>query len=189
MKNAFTLICAALLSVISFVSCDFTAEDFIAPQDTWVNKDFKYAYKDSNGTENTVTLTGYFLYSDDEYTNSELVNVTDGKLNSGLTVVIISRNKDALGLSAKTYVKKTFAKGKVTEADPDDTATSAEFDVGPAFWTAFYLGNSISFAKNGNNVPDQLRYDSYTELSTEGLKEFTSKFSWRKLLANILLAE
>lgn len=173
MKNAFTLICAALLSVISFVSCDFTAEDFIAPQDTWVNKDFKYAYKDSNGTEKTVTLTGYFLYSDDNYTNSNF--------KSGVEI--------PAGLSAKTYVKKTFAKGKVTEADPDDTATSAEFDVGPAFWTAFYLGNSISFAKNGNNVPDQLRYDSYTELSTEGLKEFTSKFSWRKLLANILLAE
>lgn len=187
MKNAFTLICAALLSVISFVSCDFTAEDFIAPQDTWVNKDFKYAYKDSNGTEKTVTLTGYFLYSDDEYTNSNFKSSVE--IPAGLTVVIISRNKDALGLSAKTYVKKTFAKGKVTEADPDDTATSAEFDVGPAFWTAFYLGNSISFAKNGNNVPDQLRYDSYTELSTEGLKEFTSKFSWRKLLANILLAE
>lgn len=187
MKNAFTLICAALLSVISFVSCDFTAEDFIAPQDTWVNKDFKYAYKDSNGTEKTVTLTGYFLYSDDEYTNSNFKSGVE--IPAGLTVVIISRNKDALGLSAKTYVKKTFAKGKVTEADPDDTATSAEFDVGPAFWTAFYLGNSISFAKNGNNVSDQLRYDSYTELSTEGLKEFTSKFSWRKLLANILLAE
>lgn len=187
MKNAFTLICAALLSVISFVSCDFTAEDFIAPQDTWVNKDFKYAYKDSNGTENTVTLTGYFLYSDDEYTNSNFKSSVE--IPAGLTVVIISRNKDALGLSAKTYVKKTFAKGKVTEADPDDTATSAEFDVGPAFWTAFYLGNSISFAKNGNNVPEQLRYDSYTELSAEGLKEFTSKFSWRRLLANILLAE
>lgn len=187
MKNAFTLICAALLSVISFVSCDFTAEDFIAPQDTWVNKDFKYAYKDSNGTEKTVTLTGYFLYSDDVYTNSNFKSGVE--IPAGLTVVIISRNKDALGLSAKTYVKKTFAKGKVTEADPDDTATSAEFDVGPAFWTAFYLGNSISFAKNGNNVPDQLRHDSYTELSTEGLKEFTSKFSWRKLLANILLAE
>lgn len=187
MKNAFTLICAALLSVISFVSCDFTAEDFIAPQDTWVNKDFKYAYKDSNGTEKTVTLTGYFLYSDDEYTNSNFKSSV--KIPAGLTVVIISRNKDALGLSAKTYVKKTFAKGKVTEADPDDTATSAEFDVGPAFWTAFYLGNSISFAKNGNNVPEQLRSDSYTELSAEGLKEFTSKFSWRKLLANILLAE
>lgn len=187
MKNAFTLICAALLSVISFVSCDFTAEDFIAPQDTWVNKDFKYAYKDSNGTEKTVTLTGYFLYSDDEYTNSNFKSSVE--IPAGLTVVIISRNKDALGLSAKTYVKKTFAKGKVTEADPDDTATSAEFDVGPAFWTAFYLGNSISFAKNGNNVPEQLRSDSYTELSAEGLKEFTSKFSWRKLLANILLAE
>lgn len=129
MKNAFTLICAALLSVISFVSCDFIAEDFIAPQDTWVNKDFKYAYKDSNGTEKTVTLTGYFLYSDDDYTNS---NFKFGvEIPAGLTVVIISRNKDALGLSAKTYVKKTFAKGKVTEADPDDTATSAEFDVGP----------------------------------------------------------
>lgn len=187
MKNAFTLICAALLSVISFVSCDFTAEDFIAPQDTWVNKDFKYAYKDSNGTEKTVTLTGYFLYSDDVYTNSNFKSSVE--IPAGLTVVIISRNKDALGLSAKTYVKKTFAKGKVTEADPDDTATSAEFDVGPAFWTAFYLGNSISFAKNGNNVPEQLRSDSYTELSAEGLKEFTSKFSWRKLLANILLAE
>lgn len=187
MKNAFTLICAALLSVISFVSCDFTAEDFIAPQDTWVNKDFKYAYKDSNGTEKTVTLTGYFLYSDDKYTNSSFKSGVE--IPAGLTVVIISRNNDALGLSAKTYVKKTFAKGKVTEADPDDIATSAEFDVGPAFWTAFYLGNSISFAKNGNNVPEQLRYDSYTELSADGLKEFTSKFSWRKLLANILLAE
>lgn len=187
MKNAFTLICAALLSVISFVSCDFTAEDFIAPQDTWVNKNFKYAYKDSNGTEKTVTLTGYFLYSDDKYTNSSFKSGVE--IPAGPTVVIISRNKDALGLSDKTYVKKTFAKGKVIETDPDDTATSAEFDVGPAFWTAFYLGNSISFAKNGNNVPEQLRSDSYTELSPEGLKEFTSKFSWRKLLANILLAE
>lgn len=112
MKNAFTLICAALLSVISFVSCDFTAEDFIAPQDTWVNKDFKYAYKDSNGTEKTVTLTGYFLYSDDEYTNSSFKSGVE--IPAGLTVVIISRNNDALGLSAKTYVKKTFAKGKVT---------------------------------------------------------------------------
>jgi len=189
MKNAFTLICAALLSVISFVSCDFTAEDFIAPQDTWVNKDFQYKYNDSTGVEKTVTLTGYFLYSDDEYTNSELVNVDGGKLNSGLTVVITSDDADkvAFGLLDDTYIIKNFGKSNAEYEDLDGTTNNVSF--GSAAWNAFYIANSISFANNGKKAPRELTNSKYKEVSADGLEKLKKNFSWRKLLANILLAE
>lgn len=82
---------------------------------------------------------------------------------------------------------KNFGKSNAEYEDLDGTKNNVSF--GSAAWNAFYVANSISFANNGKKAPRELTNSKYKEVSAEGLKKLKNNFSWRKLLANILLAE
>lgn len=176
----------------TFTSCGLK-EKLLGPEDEWQVYSFKY--KD-------VDLNCYFLYSDDDYSMS---NVKDDyqTLKAGLTVIVSpnkEKNNTELALEAigklfgvaqpEYYFIKTFEKGEdltLVEESDEESATEAEkksFKINKTKWSIIY--NCLDF--QDSQIPEALTNNNYKDVEKEALNDQNIKFSfnWENILADML---
>ncbi len=181
----------ALALVLTLGGCRLWDEiqDSVGPTNKWVRCDFEYQVNDSTNA----TIHCYMIYSDGNYTNTDIsTNLPDttlsgGKLVKGLTIVLApnieSGGSDAsfaslFGVAAtdKKYVLKTFADGSDVELD----GATSPFEMGYTTWAAIY--SSIETAQCG--LPVAINKDSNYTVITD-----LKSFQWKKLLAQMAFAK
>lgn len=180
----------ALALVLTLGGCRLwdEAKNSLGPTNKWVRCDFEYQVNDSTNA----TIHCYMIYSDGNYTNTDIsTNLPDttlsgGKLVKGLTIVLapdLKAGSDAsfaslFGVAStdKKYVLTTFADGLDVELD----GASAPFKMGYTTWIAIY--SSIETAQCG--LPVALNKDANYSVITD-----LKSFQWKKLLAQMAFAK
>ncbi len=177
MKNILKLVSALTLIAIAgtFTSCGLFSS---GPTDTWCEK--------------TVTISDTPVYVAFVYSKNGLTGETSAStklkngvsVDAGLTVLVwASVAISDIGLSANTYITKTYTTISDIFEDAESSEDSSSYGNIHALWSAIYLSDS-NLMNTDNQYADPLAPAPLTNASTysEASSDVISNFSWKTVL-------
>lgn len=186
MKKISVLVAALFAGAMMFVGAGCNADDadaILGPTNTWCETSYKYG-----GSEDANPIYIDVIYSDSDLNGTEgSANLKNGTtLPAGITVVVFAKAEiKSLGMSANTYIMKTFPKNGSDNNSEDNSSFSITGS--RAKWTAMYLAKA-----DLRKTTTQLKHPSAPAPLTNGggytkLTDIPKNFSWKSIIADYLL--
>lgn len=161
-------------------------EELAGPKDKWCETVF--SYESENGTKSD--LTCHLFYSEKGVpANSNSKYKADIEIPAGLTILVVgdSTSEGLDIIAANKYVMKTLKQGASFNADGKEVE-DGKFKMNSTLWTLICtLGDSeipnTAISTPPTPISSKAAAAEYTELTELG------DFSWKKILAQILIDE